>query len=468
MPKINELTAASALTGAEIIPLMQGGATVRATAQAIANLSGGGGGATGLYDVTVDGTATGDGVTDDKAAIEAAITAAVAAGKALWFPPGTYRIAGNITITSPVHIMGLGGAGINASGDVAALSILEFDQGYGLTLGTGSRGYNIENIAIQQGATHEAGTKDGVTILEKGVFRNVTVRYFGGDGFAIATALGNEVTETMWFNCWVYNCAKGWSIETGNSSIFGGAAYDCREQGVFIANVFGCTVVGTKLRGCNSGGVGFQITGAVGDEDGQGQHLAIGCGVSGGNGTIYVGASAMWIGGASGAGFATTSKGLRLSEQDNCSPINVINNEGTIDVQSTVGVNGTAQVVYQWQSSDDGDEWRMFYDETTNYAKWAVKQMGESTEAYALTHNDHVQGAGIMAFPQGFVLGASGNGRIITSGSAAPSGASRRPTGNWWQGDIVYNNAPTAGGTLCWVCVTDGNPGTWKTVSINA
>jgi hypothetical protein len=34
-------------------------------------------------------------------------------------------------------------------------------------------------------------------------------------------------------------------------------------------------------------------------------------------------------------------------------------------------------------------------------------------------------------------------------------------TGYWLQGDIVYNTAPAAGGTIGWVCVT--TPSTWKT-----
>jgi hypothetical protein len=36
-------------------------------------------------------------------------------------------------------------------------------------------------------------------------------------------------------------------------------------------------------------------------------------------------------------------------------------------------------------------------------------------------------------------------------------------SGTYNQGDIFYNVAPTAGGTIGWVCVTAGTPGTWKT-----
>lgn len=45
----------------------------------------------------------------------------------------------------------------------------------------------------------------------------------------------------------------------------------------------------------------------------------------------------------------------------------------------------------------------------------------------------------------------------ITWASAAPT------TGTYLVGDIVYNSAPTSSGTIGWVCVTAGTPGTWKT-----
>ena len=41
--------------------------------------------------------------------------------------------------------------------------------------------------------------------------------------------------------------------------------------------------------------------------------------------------------------------------------------------------------------------------------------------------------------------------------SAAPT------AGTWAVGDVVWNSAPTAGGTIGWVCTTAGTPGTWKT-----
>lgn len=47
-------------------------------------------------------------------------------------------------------------------------------------------------------------------------------------------------------------------------------------------------------------------------------------------------------------------------------------------------------------------------------------------------------------------------------GTAAPS------SGTWVANDKVWNTSPTAGGTLLWINVSSGTPGTWKTVAIGA
>jgi hypothetical protein len=61
--------------------------------------------------------------------------------------------------------------------------------------------------------------------------------------------------------------------------------------------------------------------------------------------------------------------------------------------------------------------------------------------------------------------------RAFTSGNSNPiktsnglSFATAAPTTGWWKrGHRIYNVAPTAGGSEGWICVTAGNPGTWKT-----
>lgn len=43
-----------------------------------------------------------------------------------------------------------------------------------------------------------------------------------------------------------------------------------------------------------------------------------------------------------------------------------------------------------------------------------------------------------------------------------PTAAAAPTTGAHVRGEIVLNSAPSASGTIGWVCVTSGSPGTWK------
>lgn len=57
----------------------------------------------------------------------------------------------------------------------------------------------------------------------------------------------------------------------------------------------------------------------------------------------------------------------------------------------------------------------------------------------------------------------SGSGNLIEMANRRLSGSSAPTTGPWKRGDIVFNTAPTAGGTVGWSCILGGTPGTWKT-----
>jgi hypothetical protein len=52
---------------------------------------------------------------------------------------------------------------------------------------------------------------------------------------------------------------------------------------------------------------------------------------------------------------------------------------------------------------------------------------------------------------------ASGSIQVRGAMAAAPT------TGSWARGDIVWNSAPSSLGTIGFVCVSGGTPGTWKT-----
>lgn len=71
------------------------------------------GGSSRLCFVVTDYGAVGDGVADDTAAIQAAYAAAVVSGGVVFLPPGTYRLATTVNVTS--DLLELKGSGVNAS-----------------------------------------------------------------------------------------------------------------------------------------------------------------------------------------------------------------------------------------------------------------------------------------------------------------------------------------------------------------
>jgi len=55
------------------------------------------------------------------------------------------------------------------------------------------------------------------------------------------------------------------------------------------------------------------------------------------------------------------------------------------------------------------------------------------------------------------------NGAFDGDPGARQTRTSAPTSGRWRQGAIVWDSAPSAGGTMGWVCVASGEPGTWKT-----
>jgi hypothetical protein len=87
--------------------------------------------------------------------------------------------------------------------------------------------------------------------------------------------------------------------------------------------------------------------------------------------------------------------------------------------------------------------WRGYYG--TEVIPFQISMNGASA-------SDAPWGTNRMNFPTGFGLG----GRKVLSGTAAPA------SGAFNAGDMLFNSAPAAGGPMGWMCVTAGDPGTWK------
>ena len=108
---ITGLDPASTLTGAEIVPIVQSGTTVRTTLAAMPYVPAGTGAVTTSVQTKLRETvsvkdfgAVGDGVTDDGAAIRAAIASVTANGGEVYFPAGTYKVTAAVGDTSNTAI----------------------------------------------------------------------------------------------------------------------------------------------------------------------------------------------------------------------------------------------------------------------------------------------------------------------------------------------------------------------------
>lgn len=75
--------------------------------------------------------------------------------------------------------------------------------------------------------------------------------------------------------------------------------------------------------------------------------------------------------------------------------------------------------------------------------------------------------AGTVKVPVFSLLGPDGPDFYLSTDNNPPSHAG---DGNFNLGDIIWNSAPTAGGTLLWVCTTAGTgaTATFKGVAISA
>lgn len=80
-------------------------------------------------------------------------------------------------------------------------------------------------------------------------------------------------------------------------------------------------------------------------------------------------------------------------------------------------------------------------------SNWAFRLTGETTTLNV--------GKRRLDFPNGFGLAD----RKILSGTGPPD------SGAYVQGDTMFNCTPTTGGPMGWMCVTGGDPGTWKAMA---
>lgn len=98
---------------------------------------------------------------------------------------------------------------------------------------------------------------------------------------------------------------------------------------------------------------------------------------------------------------------------------------------------------------------------SSEYARARVEGTSELNEFYAMHF-----GSGVTSTPMTIEFyDGVGSYECIADNGVNFKGDTAPTRGNWIQGQMVFNNSPTAASTLLWRCLVSGAPGTWEAVS---
>lgn len=220
--KISELDAATSLAGTELIPITQGAGNKSLTPFFLNG---------NVYNVKWFG-ATGNGTTDDSAAVQAVITAAIAAGKAVYFPAGTYLVTG-LTVAGALTIFGDGNQSIIKTTTNNVIFNVTAD---------GFRMYDLKIIGNDTG-TSEIGVR--INTVKDYLISRCTFYNLGGIGInCYGIVITNSIPSSI-SDCNFSTCRTGIKVEN-------------RHEYVNLTNnlVSQCDYAGMWLLGGN-----FNITG---------------------------------------------------------------------------------------------------------------------------------------------------------------------------------------------------------------
>lgn len=420
-----------------------------------------------VLDFGAVGNFNGSTGTDNLAAFQAALASFSTAYNAppysyageLVVPPGKYYFSGTWNIDRQVRVVGQASPDGNAIGDV---QLIFADNINGIVIqsyltsssGTDAGGTSIENLSV---ICHRTSGTDGSGIFLKARarLRNVLVYNFRDNGIHIEAT---ESSSTGNANLWqidscrsIGNSLDGLYVDGADVNAGVAIRLDCSDNGRWGIN--DSSFLGNTYVACHAQG---NTSGAYKTDNLNAQSVFLGCYSEPGQPASSFSTPTVVIGGLHGAGLGGASKatlfgsgglggftvgGMQGNAIDGNCGINIGNGVTSEEFAVVYGTNvspfrwksRTGEVYWNWANFSDVFA---FYDKN-QYVTRDLSSIGT-----------------VPGFPAGFL--AEGQLARLTL-SAAPT------TGTWRQGDIVFNNAPTAGGTIGWVCTSAGTPGTWKT-----
>jgi hypothetical protein len=418
--------------------------------------------------------AVGDGVTDDLAAFQAAIqsfpdtlnTTFYKQGGTVLVPFGKYYLSDTLKIDRNIILKGVSAPYANALGG----TILEFADNrdgilveYYTTTVSGKMGSGtvIEGLYIQRRTT--SGTVgSGISLKTMARIVNVTCRGFREHGIKIDASTSSSPVSNA--NLWeVHSCTldsnglHGLFVRGADANA--GAAYNVNASYNGGWGIYDNSFLGNTYVACHTD---QNTLGAYKSDGLNARNMFLGCYSESGQPVSSIVAPAMIVGGLHAAGYGATDSaldtggnlygGLLSNSSFATGKMNIgagqPNTSGTgTQFVDTSGVypwtfsKTTGRWGYQWANLSTPSGFQ-FYDRTATPANGYARDLSAANGAYGISE---------------YYFGYVNEMKLRTLGTAAPV------SGTYLQGDIVYNSAPTAGGTIGWVCTTAGTPGTWKT-----
>lgn len=439
--------------------------------------------------------AVGDGLTDDYPAFKAAYDALPAKGGKIIIPAtesNKWRLSETLDIRKMVWIQGqiaqggsstTHGTQILVDADKAGFIFNSLGtSGYGLAVGysytinpyaissmpsdglEGAYGSILENVSIQAASGGTANV-DGVVIRCQMECRKVHARGFPRHGFRIHAGINNSNADehgdaNQWIlrNCKaILNAGDGLHVDglDANAGLCDkffsqlNTGYGCYDNS-FLSNTYvSFDTAGNGIAPFWSDRITSETT-LIGchDDGGGGSVLGSACTSVGGNGLQPALGS---------AGFHQTGGVARFA------PYKHLNQNGSEDVSASLGFNDNTLSVMSYGAESESaaaNGWKFKFNPEQNvwYHQFANSNLfqpiawGNSASKRYLDH-----GLTGPTFQNGYAVKSSGleeNALSRTLGASAPA------SNTYHKGDIVYNNNPTAGGYIGWVCITSGTAGT--------
>jgi hypothetical protein len=428
--------------------------------------------------------AVGDGVTDDYAAFQAAINALPVSGGTITIPATTsnsWIISQTLNVRKKAHIIGQVAKGTGEKGTTlvfpANTSGIVFNS-YNTSLYQtvtpdsllpGAYGSILENVAFFGDKAGSSTAADGVVVRCTMECRGVAVRNFYRYGFRIYADLGTGGSTEGDANQWMLNRCD--AVLNGDHGVYVNG--DDANTGVAIKvfsqlnggyGIYDNSLIGNTYIGCDTVG---NTLGSMWADRASASNTVIGLWEDDVSATSQFGGVNTIIGGNGGNPSTTSSAFSMWRGIAKQAPYQYVNARGSESVSGQLGANynDTTMTVQAFGATSEGSDtaWKFQFDATEKawflqYAASAaftpISYLNSAASLYTL------KGFTGPVFRNGYAVRKSGNintSKVRMLDSAAPT------TGTWAVGDIVYNDTPTAGGTIGWVCVTAGTPGTWKT-----